>query len=482
MKQTARFHPAVEQWFAKHFAAPTAPQARAWPLIQAGRNVLIAAPTGSGKTLAAFLAAIDDLVRQGVDAPLPDETLVVYVSPLKALSNDIQRNLAAPLAGIRRELAELGLPDVEIRTLVRTGDTPQTERASMRKRPPHIVVTTPESLYVLLGLRVGTHDARDDAHGDRRRDPRARRQQARQPSRAVARAARRADARSRRCASGCPRRRSRSRRSRASWSGARHGRAGRRGAPCEIVDVGPCAAARSRARSAVVAARSGDVARGLGAGLRAARRARGAAPHHARVRQHAAHGRARGAPPVRAARRRARDVASRQHGEGAAAQGRAAAEERRAEGAGRHRVARARHRHRRRRARLPARLAALDRDLPAARGTREPSGRRRAQGAALSAVARRAGRVRGAARCGAARRARSRVDSATSRSTCSRSRSSPRSPRANGRKRRSSTLFRRAYPVSRSDARRVPRRRAHAGGRLHHAPRPSRRRTCIAMR
>jgi ATP-dependent Lhr-like helicase len=110
---------------------------------------------GSGKTLAAFLAAIDSLVRRGVDEPLPDETLVVYVSPLKALSNDIQKNLAVPLAGIREELKALGLPDVEIRTLVRTGDTPQAERAGMRKRPPHIVVTTPESLYVLLGSESG---------------------------------------------------------------------------------------------------------------------------------------------------------------------------------------------------------------------------------------------------------------------------------------------------------------------------------------
>ncbi len=117
--------------------------------------MLIAAPTGSGKTLAAFLAAIDALVRRGIEAPLPDETLVVYVSPLKALSNDIQKNLAAPLAGIRRELEHQGYPDVEIRTLVRTGDTPQAERASMRKRPPHIVVTTPESLYVLLGSESG---------------------------------------------------------------------------------------------------------------------------------------------------------------------------------------------------------------------------------------------------------------------------------------------------------------------------------------
>jgi len=151
----AAFHPAVASWFSRHFAAPTPAQADAWPRIQAGRSVLIAAPTGSGKTLAAFLAAIDGLVRRGIEAPLPDETLVVYVSPLKALSNDIQKNLAAPLAGIRRALAAGGHPDVEIRTLVRTGDTPQAERASMRKRPPHIVVTTPESLYVLLGSESG---------------------------------------------------------------------------------------------------------------------------------------------------------------------------------------------------------------------------------------------------------------------------------------------------------------------------------------
>ena len=146
MKKIDSFHPAVDHWFRKHFAAPTEPQALAWPEIQAGRNVLVAAPTGSGKTLAAFLAAIDSLIRRGVEAPLPDETLVVYVSPLKALSNDIQKNLSAPLAGIREELKALDLPDVEIRTLVRTGDTPQAERAGMRKRPPHIVVTTPESL------------------------------------------------------------------------------------------------------------------------------------------------------------------------------------------------------------------------------------------------------------------------------------------------------------------------------------------------
>src|SRR5579864_7809087 len=149
------FHPAVAAWFSQSFAAPTEAQARAWPLIRSGRHVLIAAPTGSGKTLAAFLAAIDALVREGLAGGLTDETSVVYVSPLKALSNDVQKNLAVPLAGIRDELAALGLPDVDIRTLVRTGDTPQHERASMRRRPPHIVVTTPESLYVLLGSESG---------------------------------------------------------------------------------------------------------------------------------------------------------------------------------------------------------------------------------------------------------------------------------------------------------------------------------------
>src|SRR5881397_870464 len=126
MQASALFHPAIAAWFERNFAAPTEPQVLAWPAIQAQRHVLVAAPTGSGKTLAAFMMAIDSLVRRGVDAALPDETFVVYVSPLKALSNDIQRNLAAPLAGIREELKALGYRDVEIRTLVRTGDTPQT--------------------------------------------------------------------------------------------------------------------------------------------------------------------------------------------------------------------------------------------------------------------------------------------------------------------------------------------------------------------
>src|SRR5499427_7315634 len=149
------FHPAVANWFRRTYSTPTEPQARAWPAIAEGEHVLIAAPTGSGKTLAAFLAAIDGLVRQGLESGLKDETQVVYVSPLKALSNDIQRNLEAPLAGIRKALRAQGLPDVEIRSWVRTGDTPAGERQRMHRRPPHIVVTTPESLYILLGSESG---------------------------------------------------------------------------------------------------------------------------------------------------------------------------------------------------------------------------------------------------------------------------------------------------------------------------------------
>jgi ATP-dependent Lhr-like helicase len=151
------FHPAVAAWFRGSFAAPTAAQAGAWPSIRAGRHTLVAAPTGSGKTLTAFLAAIDELVREGVahGGALPDATTVVYVSPLKALSNDIHINLEAPLEGIRAELEKLGLPDVAIRTAVRTGDTPQVERNLLRRQPPHILVTTPESLYVLLGSASG---------------------------------------------------------------------------------------------------------------------------------------------------------------------------------------------------------------------------------------------------------------------------------------------------------------------------------------
>jgi ATP-dependent Lhr-like helicase len=150
------FHPAVSRWLERAFEAPTPAQQQAWPAIQAGHHTLIAAPTGSGKTLAAFLAAIDLLLREGLArGGLGDETYILYVSPLKALSNDIRRNLEVPLAGIAEELRAMALPELEIRTSVRTGDTPQAERQNMRRRPPHILVTTPESLYILLGSQSG---------------------------------------------------------------------------------------------------------------------------------------------------------------------------------------------------------------------------------------------------------------------------------------------------------------------------------------
>lgn len=149
------FHPAVERWFNNTFAAPTDCQLRAWPAIRARQHTLVAAPTGAGKTFAAFLSAIDDLVRQAEVGPLADETQVVYVSPLKALSNDIQRNLEQPLAAIREEFKALSGTDIDIRTLVRTGDTPASVRQAMRRRPPHIIVTTPESLYILLTSEGG---------------------------------------------------------------------------------------------------------------------------------------------------------------------------------------------------------------------------------------------------------------------------------------------------------------------------------------
>ena len=143
-------HPVVARWFAGTLGSPTSVQTRGWAAVREGRHTLIAAPTGSGKTLAAFLTAIDDLVQEGLRGPLPDEVRVVYVSPLKALSADIHKNLAEPRLGIRRLAEADGLDAPRITAAVRTGDTTPSERAAMLRRPPHILVTTPESLYLLL--------------------------------------------------------------------------------------------------------------------------------------------------------------------------------------------------------------------------------------------------------------------------------------------------------------------------------------------
>ena len=144
------FHPLVSDWFTQTLGSPTAAQQRGWAAVHERRHTLIAAPTGSGKTLAAFLTAIDELVHEAGEAPLPDAVRVVYVSPLKALSADIHKNLAEPRRGIRQLAEARGLASPKITAAVRTGDTTQSERAAMLRKPPHILVTTPESLYLLL--------------------------------------------------------------------------------------------------------------------------------------------------------------------------------------------------------------------------------------------------------------------------------------------------------------------------------------------
>src|ERR1700732_4584985 len=143
-------HPVVREWFLTRLGVPTEPQQRGWPQILAGKTTLICAPTGSGKTLAAFLACIDRLVRKALAGELEDKTEVLYVSPLKALGNDIQKNLDSPVGEILQLAQQRGYLMPLIRTAVRPGDTLMRERLAMQKRPPHILVTTPESLYILL--------------------------------------------------------------------------------------------------------------------------------------------------------------------------------------------------------------------------------------------------------------------------------------------------------------------------------------------
>ena len=144
------FHPIVLRWFRDFVGVPMPAQVRGWSEIQSGRHTLIAAPTGSGKTLAAFLAGLNDLFVEGLESALPDEVRIVYVSPLKALSADVHKNLALPRRGITRLADEAGIDAPRIRAAVRTGDTTSSERAAILRTPPHILVTTPESLYLLV--------------------------------------------------------------------------------------------------------------------------------------------------------------------------------------------------------------------------------------------------------------------------------------------------------------------------------------------
>ena len=149
------FHPVIQEWFKSRFERPTLPQQRGCPAIHSGQNTLISAPTGSGKTLAALLSCIDFLLRQGLAGALADQCQVVYISPLKALANDVRKNLAEPLVEMRRVAGNMGLDMPEIRISVRTGDTPSSQRQAMIRKPPHILVTTPESLYILLTSAKG---------------------------------------------------------------------------------------------------------------------------------------------------------------------------------------------------------------------------------------------------------------------------------------------------------------------------------------
>ncbi|HVW79194.1 MAG TPA: DEAD/DEAH box helicase [Alloacidobacterium sp.] len=153
-------HPVVQEWFVRRFGTPTEPQEQGWPHILDGKPVLISAPTGSGKTLAAFLICIDQLIRKALKGRLGADTEVVYVSPLKALSNDVQKNLETPLKEIQQLALERGYLSPQIRTAVRTGDTLPVERQRMLKQPPHILVTTPESLYILLTAEKSRNNLR----------------------------------------------------------------------------------------------------------------------------------------------------------------------------------------------------------------------------------------------------------------------------------------------------------------------------------
>ena len=365
-------HPIVRDWFAEHFGSATEPQARAWPAIRAGENVLISAPTGSGKTLAAFLICLDDLVRAGVEGSLPDKTQVLYVSPLKALSNDIHKNLDVPLAGIAALAGERGVMLPAIRTAVRTGDTPTSERQRMVKHPPHILVTTPESLFILLTAERSRQALRsvrtvivDEIHAiaDDKRGAH------------LALSLARLDDLVEKAGGSRPQRIGLSATVRPIETVARF-LAPDEHAKVTVINHGHRRAMDLARRSAAGRARPGRVERDVGRDLRSHRGAHPRTPDDAGLRQHAPAGRAGRASisPSGSAKTRC----SPHHGS-LSRKLRLDAEEQlktgELQGRRRHRVARARHRYRHRGSRLPDRIAAIDRRRAAAHRPLGPPGR-----------------------------------------------------------------------------------------------------------
>ena len=377
----AAFTPQVREWFGRAFEAPTPAQAQAWPAIATGAHTLISAPTGSGKTLAAFLWALDRLVAE----PTSGRTRLVYVSPLKALSYDVEKNLRAPLRGI----------GADVKVAIRTGDTPQTERRDMVRHPPDILITTPESLYLILTR--GARDLRGRRAGDRRRDPRRRADQARRAPRADARAA------------GGGRDLQRIGLSATQNPLEEIGRfLGGPKRTCTIVDTGTASRSTSRStcrwrtwsspssatRDPTRLRPGGDPQVDLARDLPRAAARGPRAPVDDRVRQQPARRRAPRAAAQRAGRRADRPRPPRVARARGAARRRGAAQGRRAAVPGRDLVAGARHRHGRGRPGGAGRVAEVGHRRAAARRPRRPRRRRRVQGPHLPQVPRRPARVR----------------------------------------------------------------------------------------
>ena len=409
MSLLAPFHPAVQTWFQDRLGEPTPPQREGWPAIREGRNTLIAAPTGSGKTLAAFLSAIDSLIRQG--PALADETHVLYVSPLRALSNDVQKNLQGPLAEIRA--LDPSVP--EVRVLVRTGDTPAARAhgddppaAAHPRDDAGVALSPPDE-------RGRPEDAAHGLDGHRRRDPRAHPRQERQPSRTFARAPR------------APRRPAHPAR-----GPLGHAEAARRGRPLPRGRRARLHARRRRHvphtryrdRGPAVPSRDRLLARAVAGNLRTDRGACPRAPDDARLREHAQDGRAHLGAAHAPARGRRGDESPRQPLESAAPRRRAAPEGRRAPRARRDGFARARHRRRRRGPRDPGRRDALDRDVPPTGRPRRTRAPEDPEGTALPSHPRRTRRRGSPSRVDPPRRSRSDPDAAAP----------PRHPRAADRR------------------------------------------------